>query len=469
MYLPGHAYLPGRPNHEYFFAMKYTSTKRFRSRQWFLSFCLACLTSIGLWVISSESLPNSVAETLPADPTVAVIGTPKPIVGFGGRGDQRDADLYPSLAFDEKDDRYLMVWQTTANADSRNDGFDIYGVFLDLDGGPVSRPFRISDSNNVARSSRPTVVAGSDGFMVAWTRRGSSCGLVVQQVMDARPQPDMTIGLGATANLHSPDIIYNSERERYVVTVVNGDDYLPPKLFSADVADCGDNENSSSHIEAVEFHIENAQPVVDAQLVVSETNGGAFRPKIALNASFERYLVTWEDRRIASGEANFFEIYAQRLDYDMTAAGNNVKLSSGGHYLSTDTSATWTPRPVVAASATSFLTTWYERESTNDVAVWNVRARLVSDTGEVLPTIQVAQMTFSQAPDGNAPTGFLGAVFNAVTDEYLIAMSSHTETLWGYLSSVRVQRISTDGQLRRSDGTLRPEPGVGDLIDAATR
>ncbi|MCB9156738.1 MAG: hypothetical protein H6645_06450 [Caldilineaceae bacterium] len=439
--------------------------KNLYTRKAWSGLLLVCAALIGLWAFGFVSVGRTVAQVAAAEPIGAEMGTPVALAGFGGKGDQRDADLYPALAYDEQNSRYLLVWQTTVNAGSRNDGFDVYGLFLAADGNPLSEPFRISDRNTAARSDRAAVAVGPNGFVVAWTQRGAPCRLLVQTVTDTSGVADNVLQLGGTLHQHSPQLVYNAQRDRFVIAYVDGDDYLPPTLFAASVADCGDNLNSASQIKAAEFHFENGEPLVDTQLTLSEALGGGFRPAMAYSSSLNRYLAAWEDRRAAGGEANFFAMYAQLLDGDLTATGNNIKLSNGSYYISTDSSATWTPRPIVMASATNFLTAWYERESTNDVAIWDITARLIGDTGAPQSAFQVAQMTYAQAPAGNAPTGFLSGAFNSITGEYLIGISSHTESLWGYLSSARVQRITTAGELLRLDGSSQTAAGVGQLID----
>src|SRR5690606_19147284 len=138
------------------------------------------------------------------------------------------------------------VWMSLNNASSQSDGFDLYGVFLGPTGLRLSSPFRISDDNNVARSSRPTVVAGNGEFVAMWTTRTSSCRLYMQRVTDVHARPDQQVPLSSSTHLHSPQLTYDSKRQQYVAIFVEGDDYLPPKLFGADVNDCGNNIASSS-------------------------------------------------------------------------------------------------------------------------------------------------------------------------------------------------------------------------------
>jgi hypothetical protein len=420
-----------------------------------------------LTMLGAVTAPSHADEGLQPAATRVLLSTPQPLAGFRGKGDQRDADLYPALAFDATNQRYLAVWQSVYNAGSRNDGFDIYGIFLDASGKASGAPFRISDRNSAARSSRPVVVAGENEFVVAWTVRGSPCRLAVQRVRDATTVVDQLLLPGETSHQHSPTLVYHAQRQRFVLAYVAGDDYLPAKLFGTISADCGDSATSASQIKMAEFHFNNGQATVDVQLVTSEARGGAFRPSLDYSSALNQYLVAWEDRRAAAGNLHLFDIYGQRIDTDLTAAGNNFVLGLGGNYMNSDDSATWTPRPVVVAGQANFLAAWYKPEFSNDDAFWTLQGALVPTTGLTLTTFTIAQISFAQPPQGNAPTGFLTGLYNLTDQEFLLVLSSHTESLWGYFSTVRVQRIDRNGQLLKLDGALQPAPGVGAIIDSA--
>ena len=73
----------------------------------------------------------------------ATIFSPNRVGGASGHEDERDADLYPAVAYDPSTGQYLAVWLTARNAGSSSDGFDVYGVFLDRIGQPAGSEFRI--------------------------------------------------------------------------------------------------------------------------------------------------------------------------------------------------------------------------------------------------------------------------------------------------------------------------------------
>jgi hypothetical protein len=394
----------------------------------------------------------------------ATVFPPNRIGGASGYNNGRDADFYPAIAYDPATGRYLAVWLTLRNAQSYSDGFDVYGVFLDRTGKAVGNEFRISDRNTVARNGLPAVAAGNGEFAVAWTVRGTSCQLYVQRVTDASPRSDRVL-ISGTGHRHSPSLVYDLARHRYVVAYVEGDDYLPPSLFGAQTTDCGNNASSTSRIKAMGFYFGGDSPVVGSSIDISDRNTGAFRPRIAYSPGLRQYLVAWEDRRNASGRAYRFDIYAQRLGNVLTITESDVPLATGGDYTNYDTSATWTPRPVVAGGDSHFLVSWFERRVEDSAVIWSVKGRLVPASGAAGTPFTIAEMPFAQSHAGQSPTGFLAAIYLYTAKEYLVGMTSHLESIWGYMSFALVQRVSNNGQLLKMDGNPQSDPRAGYSVD----
>jgi len=394
----------------------------------------------------------------------ATIFSPNRVGGASGHEDARDADLYPAVAYDPSTGRYLAVWLTARNAGSSSDDFDVYGVFLDRTGQPAGSEFRISDDNTAARNGLPTVSAGNGEFAVVWAAREGTCRIYVQRIIDASYRADRLLVSGI-GHHHSPSLVYNPVRHRYALAYVAGDDYLPPTFFGADTADCGNDASSSSGVWATEFYFSGDSPVTGTVLELSDVSGGAFRPHLAYSRALSQYLVAWEDRRSAGGETYRFDVYAQRLSGDMTVAGSDVALAAGGDYTNYDTSATWTPRPAVAGGGEHFLATWFSREVADSAVIWSVEGSLISSAGTPGTVFTVARTSFAQSHAGQSPAGFLSAAYASTAQEYLVGMTSHLESVWGYLSSARIQRISSDGQLLKIDGSSQSAPSVGYSVD----
>jgi len=400
---------------------------------------------------------------LPASGETTIL-SPHRVGGASGYADGRDADFYPAVAYNPATGRYLAVWHTARNAGSPSDGLDVYGVFLDRSGQPVGSEFRISDDNTAARNGPPTIAAGNGEFVVAWTAQEDTCRIYVQRVTDASYHADRLLASG-TEHRHSPGLVYNPARQRYALAYVAGDDYLPPALSGADTADCGNDASSTGGIRATEFYFSGDSPVVGAPLDVSDVNGGAFRPHLAYSSALSQYLVGWEDRRSAGGGIYRFDVYAQRLSGDMTILGSDIPLATGGDYTNYEPLATWTPRPVVAGGSDRFLITWFSRDVVGSAVLWSVEGNLISSGGTPGTAFTIARMSFAQSHTGQSPTGFLSAAYAGTAREYLVGMTSHLESVWGYLSLVRIQRISSDGQLLKMDGSTQSAPGIGVSVD----
>jgi hypothetical protein len=394
----------------------------------------------------------------------ATIFSPAHVGGASGYEDERDADLYPVLAHDPSTGQYLAVWLSVRNAGSSSDGFDVYGVFLDRTGQPMGSEFRISDDNTAARNGLPTVAAGRGEFVVAWAATEGACRVYVQRVTDTSYRTDHLMASG-TEHRHSPSLVYNPARHRYALAYVVGDDYLPPTFFGAETDACGNNSASSSGIRATEFHFSGDSLVVDTPLDVSDVSSGAFRPHLAYSGALDQYLVAWEDRRNAGEQAYRFDVYAQRVNGNMTLAGSDITLATGGDYTNYDSSATWTPRPAVAGGGEHFLAAWFSREAEDGAVVWSADGSLVSSGGTPGTAFTIAQTSFAQSHAGQSPTGFLSAAYASTAQEYLVGMTSHLESVWGYLSLARIQRVSYDGQLLNQDGAVQGTPGVGYSVD----
>lgn len=396
-------------------------------------------------------------EVVDAVPTT--LSAPARAAGSGSRGDGRDVDMYPAIAFDPVRQLYLMVWMSARHAGSSSDGFDVYGIFLDGYGRPVGEEFRISDNTIAARNRAPTLAVDSDGFVVMWAETGRACQLTGQRVTDSSRRTDWRLTT-STNHSHSPSLIYHAARRRFVVAYVVGDDYLPPSLFGAETSSCGNNAGSRSYIGAIEFSMEGAAPSSVRSLRISAADAGAFRPHIAYQSHTGHAFVVWEDRRSAAG-AYRFDVYGQRLAPNLTPQGANLVLESGGDYTNGDTP--WTPRPVIAAARSGFLAAWFAQSRSDDAAIWSVRGVPIPAQAAPGSRVVLAEMTFLNA--SQPPTGFLSAAGDPILGEYLVAMTNDLDSIFGYFSSARIQRVGENGQLIRLNGTAQPEVAVGSAID----
>ena len=393
----------------------------------------------------------------------AVLVSPTPVGGASGSGASA-LDVYPAAAFDFASQRYLVVWLSARNAWSSADGLDVYGAFLNSRGERLGSEFRISDYNTAARSSLPAVAAGQGEFAVAWTARGTACTLLGQKVTDTSYRADQVLASGSN-HIHSPSLAFDSSRQRYLLAFVDGDDYLPPAYSGSQPLDCASTYSSTSQIEATYFQWAGESPDLGTPIGVSTAAGGAFRPRLAHSATMDKVLIVWEDRRNAGSGLFRFDVYGRLLYGNLSAVGSDFALAFGGDYANLDSSATWTPRPAVAGGRNGFLATWFERQPRDGAVTWLAKGtQMLTDTSTTTP-FTITTVTFAQQHPGQAPTGFLDAAYNSSAREFLVGLTSHLESVWGYISFALIQRISPFGQLLKLNGTAMAQPSVGYSVD----
>lgn len=430
----------------------------YRYWRWYIAVGV-CLCLLGSGLIVNTSAANSLANT------PAMLNAPSHVGGASGRGDARDIDTYPVAAYDPATQRYLVVWMSARHASSSSSGFDVYGRLLDRYGRPLNQEFRISDSSTAARGALPTVAAGNGSFVVAWSVRGHKCTVALQPVHATTNSRDIVLLSGETS-YHSPHMQYDTVRRQFVLVAVAGNDYLPPALGGANTADCGNDRASTSRIVAQSFTISTAGQLELINDQVISPAVGAFRPHLALHPANNHYMVVWEDRR-DSDAAYALAVYGQRLTPNLVAVGDNVALTATQDYENKDASTTWTARPRVAASATGFLSVWFEREGEVAEPLWSTKGRMMATNGSLAAPFEIDMVAFTDPRFDQTPTGFLDAVFVPGHNEYVVGNATFAERPWGLFSEVRLQRVAANGRLLRfQDGATTATPNSG-LLDSA--
>jgi hypothetical protein len=414
-------------------------------------------------LLTALMLATSAAPLASAGGGSATISTPARVSGFGGNGDARDADMFPSIAYDTVSQTGLVVWTNAKNASGSSSGLDAYAQRLNAQGQPTGSPQQLSSTSTVARNAPAQVAAGSGEFAVTWTGRASPCRVMVQRVAGGAAGTPIVL----SASGHSPSIAYNQIQRVYAVAFVDGDDYLPPASNGAVTADCGNNSASTSRIRVIEFTFQGSTVNVVAQATVSD-GSGAFRPAIGFSSALNRYVVAWEDRRNAGTRPYRFDVYSQALSSGLSRVGSNTALATGGDYTNLDTSATWTPRPSVTGGATNLLAAWFERSAGGSAVIWQVKSTLVSATGSSSAAFSVAGTTLAEPHAGDAPSGYVRSGWNSSANEYDVVLTTHMELGEAYQSVARLQRVDPAGVLINLDGTLKTAYDAGDFLDFDT-
>jgi len=98
-------------------------------------------------------------------------------------------------------------------------------------------------------------------------------------------------------------------------------------------------------------------------------------------------------------------------------------------------------------------------------SILSVKSKTISSNGNLGEPVTIANMSFAQSHTDDPPFGFLSSAAINAADEYLIGMTSHLESLGGFYSSLRVQRMDHENHLLKNDGTIRDQVSIGEILD----
>jgi hypothetical protein len=76
-------------------------------------------------------------------------------------------------------------------------------------------------------------------------------------------------------------------------------------------------------------------------------------------------------------------------------------------------------------------------------------------------------MTLLDPAAAEGPAGFIDVAFQPQRNEFLVATSAYLDTVTGYFSTVRVQRVDAEGNLMALDGAPLAKAGLGSTVDGA--
>ena len=212
-------------------------------------------------------------------------------------------EMHPAIAYDEDNDRYLVVfdWDLYGTNDH-----DIVGVYVDANGSVLSWPFNISSSTDddsyPAIARNPYTPAASDGsYLVVWQRHaGDNNYNIYAAIVSDTVSASFSLATWAGDQVY-PDVAYATAMSRYLV--VWEDHYPhwsnPPDIYGVSLDDSGGD---------VKY-----LPVTD------DEPGSQGYPAVAVNAFDYRWLVVWQDTR-NSGTTDY-DIYGQMVRYHSGAIG----------------------------------------------------------------------------------------------------------------------------------------------------
>ncbi len=294
---------------------------------------------------------------------------------------QWDAER-PAVAYNGQQNEFLVVWAGDDNSDFGNgpladNEVEIFGQRLDAaTGAEIKADFRISDmgpdGSNVYRTYSPAVAYNSAGseYLVVWSGDDNTdfglgpladdereiFGQLIQASTGAEIGDDFRISQmgpdgSAEFSAYSPAVVWNSDKNEYLVVWEGDDDNLPlvdeeREIFGRLVS------GGTGALPGEKFRVSDMGPNGDKNY----SAGGA---SVAYGSKEKEYLVTWSgcDVVCSVGPPNEFEIFGQRLDAEAEEIGADFCISDMGpegdtHY---DASA---PATVYNAARSEYLVVW---------------------------------------------------------------------------------------------------------------
>jgi hypothetical protein len=304
------------------------------------------------------------------------------ISDMGPDGQEKYDAERPAVAYNSQQNEFLVVWRGDDDTDFGNgpledDEFEIFGQRLDAEtGAEIETDFRISDmgpdGDNKYRAYTPAVAYNRAGkeYLVVWQGDDNTdfglglladdereiFGQLVQAATGAEIGGDFRISQmgpdgSAEFNAYSPAVVWNNDKNEYLVVWEGDDDNLPlvdeeREIFGRLVS------GGTGALPGDKFRVSDMGPNGDKNY----SAGGA---SVAYASREKEYLVTWSgcDVVCSVGPPNDFEVFGQRLDADAGEIGADFRISDMGpegdvHY------DAFAPATAYNAARSEYLVAW---------------------------------------------------------------------------------------------------------------
>jgi len=225
-------------------------------------------------------------------------------------------EIYPDVAFDATNDRYLVVWEDTRDVFTL--GPDIYSRLVSATGSHVGPDRRINSDPSAESQYRPAVAhnAAADLFLVVWEdgRNYSS------RLWDAFARRVLPNGIGVGSDRRVSGL--NAISDDYLVAVAantNSGEYL---VVWMDLR----NEGSRGR-EIYGRIVSSAGKLVGGEFRISPPRASADEmfPAVAFNPTANQFLVVWEDTRNEATRGT--DIYGRLVSATGSPVGNDFRIS----------------------------------------------------------------------------------------------------------------------------------------------
>ncbi len=241
----------------------------------------------------------------------------------------------------------MVVWY-----DERNSwNYQIFGRCYDAAGNPVGDDFLINDFTG-AGAEYPAVTASGNGFIVAWTDYRNNFDDIYAQRFGPAGTP---IGVNFMVNDFYGECYYPSLAANDSGFVITWEDY-----------------RSGSYYDIYAQRYDASGSAVGGNFMVNDDGGSSDHYQYGgynISGSDSGFVITWYDYRSDSD----WDIYAQRLD----AAGDTL----GGNFLVNDDGGGDDQYdPSVASTDSGFVITWYDYRNGD----WDIYAQRFNAAGDTL-------------------------------------------------------------------------------------
>jgi hypothetical protein len=375
--------------------------------------------------------------------TGAAIGGKIRISDMGPDGDKRFRADHPAVAYNNRDNEYLVVWSGKDNPQAP-DQIEIFGQRLDAATGAEvgANDFPISDTPFAAFGPAVAYNGVNNEYLVVWYGTDNTGTLVggefeiFGQRLDAATgaevgDNDFRIShMGPDGNLNfaavSPAVAYNGAANQYLVVWVGDDNTAPLVNDEFEIFGQRLDAATGAQLGANHFRISDMGPDGD-------THFAAGNPAVAYNPTNNEYLVVWEgDDNTGLLVDNESEIFGQRLNAATGAevGANDFRISDMGP----DGDPTFGAfRPAVAYNGANnrYLVTWEGDDNTpplvNDESeIFGQQLNAATGAEVGANDVRLSDM----GPNGN--TNFQAyspaVAYNGANNEYLVVWNGNDNT-----------------------------------------
>lgn len=334
-----------------------------------------------------------------------------------------EGDTSPSLVYDSHNNRFLMVYQKCVTS-----GTDIYGRLLKYDGTAYGNEILISgdahpDNPYKQYGARAAYDSVNKKFLVVWSDDRNDIGStydIYGQFVNANGTlsgGNFTVSSAAdTQDL--PKIEYDTANQRFLVV---WEDYRS----SANYDIYGQLVNASGSLNGANF-------------VISAASGDQSLPSVAYDTTNQRFLVTWDDGRVAETD-----IYGQIVNVNGTLNGSNFVISNAA-------SIQWGNSLIFDSVNQRFLVSWtdWRNPCAGDPMApcfnTDIYGQLVNSDGTLYGTASGVNFAVSTGT-GEFFLQTPSAGFNSTDQGFLVAWSGdEAQDIFG-------QMVNADGTLNGSD------------------